>query len=133
MGMRLVELAKAHRARIAAGLAALGLHVGQELLLAQLWETDGLSQAELAARLSVEPPTVAKMVRRMESAGLLARRPDPRDSRARLVTVTARGAKLQRDVERLWSRVDRALLRGLSSDEIAITRATFERMTKNLG
>lgn len=132
VGLALLEVAKAHRTRVATGLAALDLHIGQELLLVQLWHSNGLSQTELTERLSVEPPTIAKMVVRMEKAGLVARRKDPRDARSRLVTVTPRGAALQHKVERLWSEVERALTGGMSKRDAEEARALLARMKANL-
>lgn len=56
----LIKVVKSHRNQIASALLPLGLHVGQELLLSQLWRQDGLTQGELIARLGVEPPTVTR-------------------------------------------------------------------------
>ena len=41
-----------------------GVRVGQNLLLEVLWETDGLTPGELAARLQVATPTVVKSANR---------------------------------------------------------------------
>lgn len=58
-----------------------GVRVGQNLVLEVLWETDGLTPGELAARLQVTTPTVVNTATRMEAAGLLVRRRDPADGR----------------------------------------------------
>ena len=87
----LIKVVKAHRNQMAARLLPLGLHVGQELLLNQLWRQDGLTQGELIARLGVEPPTVTKTLQRLERAGLVRRSPDPDDSRATVVAATPDG------------------------------------------
>ncbi|MEO0389220.1 MAG: MarR family transcriptional regulator, partial [Pseudomonadota bacterium] len=36
-----------------------------------LWECDGRSQSELSDLMEVEPPTVTKMLNRLEKGGLL--------------------------------------------------------------
>ena len=51
-----------------------GLHLGQNHLLAALWERDGRTPVEIAAELRVTTPTVVKMATRMAAAGLLTRR-----------------------------------------------------------
>jgi DNA-binding MarR family transcriptional regulator len=51
-----------------------GVRVGQNLLLEVLWEDDGLTPGELAARLRVTTPTVVNAATRMEAAGLVTRR-----------------------------------------------------------
>ncbi|XXV34779.1 MarR family transcriptional regulator [Sorangium sp. So ce1504] len=64
------------------GVAALhGLQPGQDVLLRQLCQSDGLSQSALIERLGVEPPTVTKALGRLEKAGLVVRRRDPNDAR----------------------------------------------------
>jgi len=59
-----------------------------------LWELsrqDGLSQSHLVERMCVQPPTVSKMLDRMEIAGLVRRSPDPADRRGVIVALTADG------------------------------------------
>src|SRR6266487_4737630 len=93
--------------------AELGLHLGQDLLLGELWEDDGLSQSELIARLGVEPPTMTKMLQRMERAGLLRRERAPAGGRVWRVYLTERGRALERPVREIRAEVERRLLAGL--------------------
>ncbi|MDQ3794653.1 MAG: MarR family transcriptional regulator [Actinomycetota bacterium] len=58
-------------------MAEVELHVGQEMVLIELWREDGLRGGELAERLGVVSPTVTKMLRRLERCGLVSRRRDP--------------------------------------------------------
>ena len=51
-----------------------GVRVGQNLVLEVLWQQDGLTPGELAARLQVATPTVVKSANRMTAAGLISRR-----------------------------------------------------------
>ncbi|MFF1674497.1 MarR family winged helix-turn-helix transcriptional regulator [Streptomyces sp. NPDC058256] len=76
-----------------------GLHVGQNHLLAVLWEQDGTTPGEVAAALNVTTPTVVKMADRMTAAGLLTRRRDDRDNRLVRLWLTDAGRALQKPVE----------------------------------
>jgi len=76
-----------------------GLHVGQNYLLAVLWERDGSTPGEVAAALNVTTPTVVKMADRMTAAGLLTRRRDDRDNRLVRLWLTDAGRALQKPVE----------------------------------
>ncbi|HSH45412.1 MAG TPA: hypothetical protein VK966_06135, partial [Longimicrobiales bacterium] len=58
LGFSLVQVARTHRRWVSASLEQLGLHVGQELLLAQLCGREGDRQTVLAEALGVELPTV---------------------------------------------------------------------------
>ncbi|HZX03283.1 MarR family transcriptional regulator [Kribbella sp.] len=50
--------------------------------------------SELAARLGIVPRSATSVVDDLESAGLVARRPDPHDRRATLVTLTPAGRQI---------------------------------------
>ncbi|MCN9240399.1 MarR family winged helix-turn-helix transcriptional regulator [Streptomyces sp. RY43-2] len=76
-----------------------GLHVGQNHLLAVLWERDGSTPGEVAAALNVTTPTIVKMADRMTSAGLLTRRRDDRDNRLVRLWLTDVGRALRQPVE----------------------------------
>ncbi|WP_405135820.1 MarR family winged helix-turn-helix transcriptional regulator [Nocardia sp. NBC_01388] len=77
----------------------LGLHLGQNHVLAALWEQDGRTPGEMAAALNVSTPTVVKAATRMTAAGLLVRRPDDRDNRLVRLWLTDKGRDLQKPVE----------------------------------
>ncbi|MEO3801958.1 MarR family transcriptional regulator [Nonomuraea sp. B1E8] len=113
----LIKVVKTHRNRMAAALAPLGLHVGQEMLLNQLWKEDGLTQAELIARLGVEPPTVTKTLQRLERTGFVYRVPDPARPRISRVHLTGAGKALREPVEEIWTTMDEDLLRGFDPGE----------------
>jgi MarR family transcriptional regulator, organic hydroperoxide resistance regulator len=129
---QLVKLAKAHRALVSEALAEIGLHLGQDLLLGELWEQDGLPQSELIARLHVEPPTMTKMLQRMERAGLLRRERAPAGGRVWRVYLTEHGRALEHPVRAIRAEVEQRLLRGLSQQERASLRPLLARMTRNL-
>jgi DNA-binding MarR family transcriptional regulator len=76
-----------------------GLHLGQNHLLAALWERDGRTPGEVAAALHVTTPTVVKMATRMTAAGLLTRRRDERDNRLVRLWLTDAGRALREPIE----------------------------------
>ena len=122
----LIMIMKTHRNQIAAALVPLGLHVGQELLLNQLWKQDGLTQSELIGRLGVEPPTVTKTVQRLERAGFLQRAPDPDRPRVTRVWLTDAGKAVREPVEQIWARMDEELLGTFDAGE----REVFARLLR---
>ncbi len=123
-GYALAKVCKAHRGNVGELLAEVGLHVGQEMFLIELWEQDGLRGGELAERLGVEPPTVTKMLRRLERCGLVERRQDPKDARSFRVYLTDEGRSLEEAVVRCWERAEEETLAGMSVGE----RRTFHRL-----
>ncbi len=126
-GYALAKVCRVHRAGVGELLAEVGLHVGQEMVLIELWERDGLRGGELAARLGVEPPTVTKMLRRLENCGLVGRRQDPDDARSFRVFLTEEGRRLEEPVTRCWEKVEEKTFASLDAEE----RRTFhELLTK---
>ncbi len=123
-GFTLAKVCRAHRGNVGELLAEVGLHVGQEMVLIELWREDGLRGGELAERLGVEPPTVTKMLRRLERCGLVSRRRDPEDARSFRVYLTDEGRSLEEPVARCWESADEKTLAGMSAAE----RRTFHRL-----
>lgn len=118
LGSRLHALARAHRSRLAALLAPHGLHVGQDSLLLAAWDSPGLSQSALARKLGIEPPTVTRMLQRLERGGMIERRPDPHDARSMLVHPTSRSRLLEGTVRRAWDEVDELLEAALGAPDV---------------
>ncbi|MEU7866829.1 MarR family transcriptional regulator [Dactylosporangium sp. NPDC049140] len=77
----LTRAQKLLRAAADEAMSAHGVRIGQNLVLEVLWERDGLSPGELAARLNVTTPTVVNTATRLVNDGLIERRPDPTDRR----------------------------------------------------
>jgi len=79
-----------------------GVYVGQDFVLRALWDAEGLTPKELAAKLGIAVPTVAKMAQRMEHAGLVSRRRDERDGRLVRVFLTDRAGVCRRTSPASW-------------------------------
>ncbi len=131
-GFTLAKLCRAHRGNVGELLAEVGLHVGQEMVLIELWREDGLRGGELAERLGVEPPTVTKMLRRLEGCGLVRRRQDPEDARSFRVYLTDEGRSLEEPVTRCWERVDEKTLAGMSAGERRTLHRLLTKVRANL-
>ncbi|MEU8350458.1 MarR family winged helix-turn-helix transcriptional regulator [Streptomyces sp. NPDC048845] len=129
---RLALVLKEHRGLMSAELASLGLYAGQDVFLSQLWAEDGLTQSQLTERLHVEPPTVSKMLGRMERSGLLERRRDDRDGRISRVYLTERGRAAQEAVENFWQELDAVMGLGSTPEELALLHRMLDRMHANL-
>ena len=123
-GYALAKVCKAHRGNVGENLAEVGLHVGQEMVLIELFEQDGLRGGDLAERLGVEPPTVTKMLRRLAKCGLVERRQDPRDARSFRVYLTGEGRSLEEPLARCWEMVEERTFAGMSLGE----RRTLRRL-----
>lgn len=127
-----IKASKAYLRALGARLAAIGLHPGQDVLLHQLWETDGLPQSELIDRLGVEPPTVAKALARLEKAGWVLRRRDPHDARVWRVYLTPTGEELEEPVREIWAAVEAQGTEGLAPEERHLLRRLAFAVSENI-
>jgi DNA-binding MarR family transcriptional regulator len=76
-------------------LDALGITYPQYLVLHALWEEDARTVGTIAERLALESSTVTPLVKRLEAAGHVTRRRDPRDERQVRVALTDSGLALR--------------------------------------
>jgi DNA-binding MarR family transcriptional regulator len=91
-----------------------------------------LTLGEVAEAERVRPPTMTKIVGRLEAAGLVARIPDPQDKRITRVGLSRAGARL---IERHRARKDVYLatrLRRLDEEEIDVMRRAAEILERVL-
>jgi DNA-binding MarR family transcriptional regulator len=132
LGYLLVQICKAHRNRAQAALSEIGLHAGQEMILMHLYTAEGLTQSQLVESLCVEPPTVTKMLQRMEAAGMVERRQDGEDARISRVYLTPNGRAIEEQVCGIWQQLDDETVAGLSDVEQALLRRLLQQVYANL-
>ena len=128
MAYALLKAMKSTRGAISPVLAERGLHPGQDLLLSALWQQDGITQAELAARLGIEAPTVSRALERLERAGYVRR--ETARGRSRRVWLTGQGQALRHPVEQAWLRADEELSERLGTADAAELRRILSRLTQ---
>jgi DNA-binding MarR family transcriptional regulator len=132
MDFLFAQVCRLHHARAHTLLEELGLYRGQPPMLYALWEQEGLAHSELAARLHVRPATITKMLKRMEKAGFVERRPDLEDQRVSRVYLTDAGRSIRGEVEQVWRRLEDETFAGFSPEECLLVRRLLLQMRDNL-
>ncbi len=128
----LANVCHLHRTRIQQLFEALGLYQGQPPLLRQLWDEEGLTQTELAARLQIAPATVTKMLQRMEKTGFIQRQPDAEDQRISRVYLTDAGRAVQDRVEEVFRTLEAETFANLTLEESLLLRRLLLQLRDNL-
>jgi DNA-binding MarR family transcriptional regulator len=128
----LIQVCRLHYARAYTLYESLGLYRGQPPVLSALWEREGLTHTELAHRLHVTPATMTRMLRRMEKAGFVERRPDPHDMRVSRVYLSSTGRSVQDAVDRVRRLLEEETFAGVGAEERALLARCFARMRQNL-
>jgi MarR family transcriptional regulator for hemolysin len=118
LGRTLVFTAKTMREAFEDTLAAAGGSLGTWVVLSALSdEAEFVSQAALATHVHLEGATITHHVDRLEAAGLVRRRIDPDDRRARRLELTPAGTELHQRLFTAVIALEQRALHGLSSTD----------------
>jgi DNA-binding MarR family transcriptional regulator len=132
LGFLLADAARLLRRRFEQESRDLAMTAAQLKIVARLTHNEGIGQAALAAILDLEPMTLSRHVDRMEAAGLVERRPDPHDRRARQLFTTAKSRALLQPMRARAAAVYEQVLAGMSDAEREALYAGLETVIANL-
>ena len=99
------------------------------IVLSALAAGPGQTQLSLAQSLGLDKTTMTSLLDRMEARGLITRRTDRHDRRARIPELTDEGERVQREVTSARDRVEAELLGGFTADEQRQLRDLLTRLT----
>lgn len=97
--------------------AGLDLTQVQFAALVTVFQTPGMDQAGIAAKIAYDRATIGGVIDRLEQKGLVNRIVSPRDKRAREVRLTGLGAQMFNDVMPIVRALQVDILPGLSVAE----------------
>lgn len=113
-------------------LKEIGVASGQMPVFFALGNGAALPQKKLAQIASIEQPTMAATLSRMERDGLIVRRPDPDDGRSQLVELTPAAMEKAALVKQAGMSVHAKALEQLSEDERALFLDMLARIVSSL-
>ncbi len=99
-----------------------GLQLRDYIVLSALGMTPNLTQGELGKALGLDKTTLMSQLDRLERMGLIVRRSDPRDRRARIPEITGAGNAVRAKVARACDRVEAAALNSFSQGQVQVFR-----------
>ena len=126
-------LARAYRSAADKVLASYGLSQATAwpvILAGRLG--DGVRQGALADALGIEGPSLVRLLDHLVAAGLIERREDPHDRRARTLHLTEPGQALRAKVEAMLTRIRRELFKDIDADDVAACLRVFGRLSATL-
>lgn len=112
-------------------LAPFGLTSGQWNIMNQLEERGAMSQRELADLVRKEPATVARMLDRLVSRGLVKRTASPRDRRANIIENTPEATALLQEIDPVVSARSDQLAAGISDADLAVFFDVLQQVREN--
>ena len=133
IGYMIARVCMGHHYRASQLMSDIGLYVGQEMVLQNLWQEDKLTQSYLANTIGVQMQTIHKMIRRMEKAGLVTKHADQQDGRVTRLCLTSKGRELQRVIEEAWDQLEVETLDEFTIEEQDTLRRLLQKLERNLG
>lgn len=128
-GIRFSLLGRRWRQAMEAQLAAAGLTDATWVPLVHLKETGGgMTQKGLASLVGVDGSSLVRVLDILEREGLIERRRDERDGRARLIHLTPEGESRLDAIRAELARAEEAILCDLSDKEIARMLECLDRI-----
>jgi DNA-binding MarR family transcriptional regulator len=113
-GQLFFRLWRSSHTHTAEALNSIGLTTALFGVLNVLGARDGAIQQELGSAMGIDPSTMVSLIDELESEGLAKRRPDPRDRRARQVSITPKGRRRLERARELAFEAEDDVLGGLS-------------------
>src|SRR5580704_7079701 len=101
-------------------------------VLARLDRFEGLKQAELAEMLDLQPISLTRLLDGLAGSGLIERRPDPDDRRAKRLYLTPGARPLLERLTELGEDLMATALAGLEPSEIAALLGSLTTVKENL-
>lgn len=132
-GFRLYLVARLWRREVDETLGRYGLSAAtwQPLLhISRLGE--GIRQRDLAESLGIEGPSLVRLLDTLETQGLIERREDEADRRAKAVHLTEDGRTLVEGIRGIAAEVRERLLAGVADEDVMLCLGLLGRVEGNL-
>lgn len=92
-----------------------------------------LSQVELAERMMIEPPTLVRILDRMERDGWIKRESDPDDRRRKVVQILPEAKPIWAQMVTCLRRLRKKATQGMTPGQVEILKSLLMQVQENLG
>lgn len=93
---------------------------------------EGMMQVDLAHKMDVGKVTIGGLIDRLEGTGLVERRLDATDRRARRVFITDKGFEVIAEMQKVGTALNKSILAGVSPEHQRITEETLALVKANI-
>jgi DNA-binding MarR family transcriptional regulator len=105
---------------------------GQERIILLLRDQDGLTPSQIAEKLNVSPPTIAKSIARLTARGVLVRRVDKSDRRRANVFLSNVGHSMVKSIKKEQRKWQKKVLQSVSKGEKAELSKQLKQILSNI-
>ncbi|MES2000642.1 MAG: MarR family transcriptional regulator [Pseudomonadota bacterium] len=133
VGSKLVKLARLYRREIDRRLTIFGVSDATAVAVMLIGRLgDGVRQVGIAEEMGVEGPSLVRLLDQLSHAGLIERRDDPTDRRAKTVHLTGSGVKLAHQIELAMTEIRNELFAGVSDNDLTACIRVFDALGQSL-
>jgi MarR family transcriptional regulator for hemolysin len=133
-GGTLIRISRAWRRQIDDAVRSLGLTEATAFPLLYVHRAGGgVRQGAVADAIGIEGPSLVRLIDQLSAAGLIERREDPDDRRAKTLHLTAAGTIAAEQVETMLHDVRAGLLAGVTPEDLQACLRVFHAVTRTIG
>lgn len=132
LGFLIKDVARLYSLNFERNAGGLNLTMGQCKVLCYLQRNEGISQVRLAYLTDTDPMTLTRILDRMEGDGLIERRPDAADRRARRLFLLEPAIPVLEEIWRVSDCARAESLTGLSAADRTQLLGLMQRIYTNL-
>ena len=132
IGPRVACLSKMTKIAFNKAAAEQGLFSGQQDILFQINNHEGITLGELTKELGVAVATASISVKRMEKAGFIIKKSDEVDARLTRLYPTEKAKQAPENIRRKMDKLDEVLKKGMTEEEIRLLSDLLDRAIENM-
>ena len=133
LGQAIGDVSRAWRYEMNLRLKPFGLNLSMRQVLVQLHRhPEGLVQKQLARKLGIEEPTLARLLDQLEKKEWIRRIPSEDDKRCKYSKLTSKAAKQIQIIEKLSRQLRKEMMQGLENAEMETGLRILSHMRTNL-
>lgn len=133
LGFTIGDVTRLYRREFDRRAAHLELTRVQWRALRRIARAQGLTQVDLADALELAPIAVGRVLDRLEKAGFVERRPDPKDRRCWRLYLAPGSARVMAGVDRIAADLVEDVFAGIASQDLEATARVMAVLKQRLG
>lgn len=90
------------------------------------------NQNLLGQEMSIDKASMVKFIDGLEKLGLVNRTTDPADRRAKLISLTTKGKKVQKEISEIHLNLEKEILKDFSAKEVEALRELMPRVLESV-
>jgi len=133
IGQLVTNVARLWRRNANDSLDRYGISHAVAMPLLALWQLGGEArQGAVAEQAGLDGPSVVRLIDLLLAEGLVTRREDPSDRRAKILSLTQEGAARMKSINAVLAELRHSLVEGISDEEMETASSVLKQLQSRL-